>query len=127
VLDIVAQRLEQYPPDAPWTADEIPLSVPEVWKLLSERLEPTATQEEGEVDGPTRATSRVFGEILRWALVASDPSPANKMVAEFLGRDETLRRVKTAAEVASQTAEDPLWSPGGFRWLEEAEMRVLLG
>lgn len=79
----------------------------------SENLSPPAAVEEA---AGSKLHARL-AQLLRWALVASDPAPPNKEVMEFLGRDETLKRIKTAASVARRAAQEPDWQPEGFDWV----------
>jgi glutamyl-tRNA synthetase len=115
VLDQMIQELEKVPPES-WTKDNIPLSAEkgtELWALLSAQLEPNVPP--GTVD---KKIDIAFSELLRWALVASDSAPSNKEVMEFLGREESLKRISTAASVARKVAEQPDWQPEGFDWAE---------
>lgn len=114
-LDLVRRELETVPPEA-WTGDALPLAAEkgtELWALLSAQLEGNVPPE--SVD---KKTEIAFSELVRWALVASDSAPPNREVMEFLGREESLERIGTAAEVARRAAEEPDWQPEGFDWSE---------
>ncbi|OIW33632.1 hypothetical protein CONLIGDRAFT_186026 [Coniochaeta ligniaria NRRL 30616] len=116
-LDHVTRELEKVPPES-WTRDNIPWSVEkgtELWALLSAQLEPNVPPETLD-----KKTQIAFSELVRWALVASDSAPSNKEVMAFLGRDESLKRISTAAGVARKVAEQPEWQPEGFDWTEAA-------
>lgn len=120
-LDYVSQELEKVPSES-WTKDNIPLLVEkgtELWALLRAQLEPTVPPE--AVD---KKTEIAFSELVRWALVASDSAPPNKEVMEFLGREESLKRISTAASVARKAAEQPDWQPEGFDWSETKGRQV---
>lgn len=114
-LDLVSRDLEKIPAES-WTRDHInPVAEKgtELWALLSAQLEagapPGTVEKRMEVAMP---------EIMRWALAGSDSAPSNKVLMEFLGREESLTRIRTAAGVAQKAAEQPDWQPEGFCWSE---------
>ncbi|KAK6218035.1 hypothetical protein LQW54_003093 [Pestalotiopsis sp. IQ-011] len=54
-------------------------------------------------DGPATSAPKLWGyHFLRWMLFAGKPGPAMVPSMLLLGRDEVLRRVKVAAEIARQ-------------------------
>lgn len=114
-LCLVSRDLEKVPAES-WTRDHIrPVAEKgtELWALLSPQLEAGAPP--GTLE---KRMDIAMSEMLRWALVASDSAPANRVLMEFLGREESLRRINKAADVARRAAEQPDWQPEGFCWSE---------
>ena len=112
-LGHLQQSLENISPES-WTRDNFSLSVEKGTELSL----PLRAELEGSVSPETldKKVNRAFSELLRWALMASDPGPPNNEVMEFLGREESLKRIRTAAEVAQKAAEQPDWQAQGFEW-----------
>lgn len=54
----------------------------------------------------TDAWSRLIYRYLRWALNASRPGPSDASLMEIIGREETLKRLATLAEVHASSASD---------------------
>jgi glutamyl-tRNA synthetase len=80
-----------------------------------------AAQLKGPDVPPEKAAKMIevaASEIMRWALMGSDPAPPNKQVMEFLGKEECLKRIRVAANVARKAANRPDWQPEGFDWVE---------
>lgn len=119
-LDIERQWLEKVPPEA-WARGELyPVGMGAELRTLL-----VAQFEEADAVPETfdRKTKVATSNILRWALTASDAAPPNLEVMEFLGREESLKRISKAAAVARKVAEEPDWQPDGFYWSEVSEVQ----
>jgi glutamyl-tRNA synthetase len=113
-LDLVRQWLESLPQEA-WAKDDLNLPLEtgsELRTLLCEQFE----QADVLQDTVDKKIQIATSEIMRWALVASDTAPPNKVLMGLLGREESLKRISKAARLAQKAAEEPDWVPEGFEW-----------
>jgi glutamyl-tRNA synthetase len=117
ILDLVRRKLELVGPES-WTADRLR-------EVLKGEVEPevsAALALEGVRDPEPRNSQdqppvRSIHTPLRRALLGNDSGPKNVDVMVFLGREESLKRLKTAADMARKLAYQPDWEPEkGFTW-----------